>query len=51
MAESEEELESFDEAERGERKGWLNIQETKINATNPITSWQIEEEKLWSVRF
>ena len=46
MAESEEELESLDEAERGERKSWQN---TKISATNPITPWQIEEEKLETV--
>ena len=46
MAESEEELESLDEAERGERKSWQN---TKISATNPITPWQIEEEKLEAV--
>ena len=27
----------------------LNIQETKIMASSPITSWQIEEEKLEAV--
>ena len=27
----------------------LNIQNTKISATNPITPWQIEEEKLETV--
>ena len=27
----------------------LNIKETKIMKTNPITSWQIEEEKVEAV--
>ena len=47
MAESEEELkESFDESERGEWKAGLKlkIQKTKIMASGPITSWQIEGE-------
>ena len=48
MAESEEELKSFSvrmnkESERGGLK--LNIK-TKIMASGPITSWQIEEEKV-----
>ena len=46
MAESEEELKSFYEGKGGE---WvslsLNIKETKIIASGPITSWQIEREK------
>ena len=46
MAESEDELESLDEAERGKRRCW---QKTKIRDTNPITPWQIEEEKLETV--
>ena len=42
MAESEE-LESLDESERGEWKSLkLNIQKTKIMASSPITSWQID---------
>ena len=46
MAESEEELKSLDESERGEGKFWLklNIQNTKIMASGPITSWQIDGE-------
>ena len=45
MAESEEE-EPLDESERGEWKSWLklNIQKTKIMASSPITSWQIDGE-------
>ena len=47
MAESEEKLkESLD---KGERRDWkslkLNIQETKIMASSPTTSWQIG--KMW----
>ena len=47
MAESEEELKSLlmkgkDESEKVGLK--LNIQKTKIMASGPITSWQIEEE-------
>ena len=46
MAESEEKIESLDESERGEWKGWLKSQhsETKIMASSPITSWQIDRE-------
>ena len=46
MAESEEELEPLDESERGEWKVGLklNIQKTKIMASGPITSWQIDGE-------
>ena len=45
MAKSEEELKSFlmkgkEECERGGLK--LNIQKTKIMASGPITSWQID---------
>ena len=52
MAESEEELKSFlmkvkEESEKAGLK--LNIQKTKNMASSPITSWQIEEEKLESV--
>ena len=45
MAESEEELKSFlmkVESEKADLK--LNIQKTKIRASNPITSWQIDGE-------
>ena len=46
MAESEEELKSLliKVKEESERVGLnLNIQKTKIMASGPITSWQIEE--------
>ena len=47
MAESEEELQSFLMKVREEREKVglkLNIQKTKIMASGPITSWQIEKE-------
>ena len=52
MAESEEELKSFlikvkEESEKAGLK--LNIQKTKILASGPITSWQIEREKVEAV--
>ena len=52
MAESEEELKSLlmrvkEESEKAHLK--LNIQKTKIIATSPITSWQIDEEKVETV--
>ena len=45
MAESEEE-EPLGESERESEKAGLklNIQKTKIMASGPITSWQIDEE-------
>ena len=53
MAESEKELESLplDESERGERKSWLKTQhsKTKIMASGPITSWQIDGETVKTV--
>ena len=49
MAESEEELKSLlmkVKEESEENAGLkLNIQKTKITASGPITSWQIEGEK------
>ena len=48
MAESEEELKSLlmKVKEESEKVGLkLNIQKTKIMASGPITSWQIDEEK------
>ena len=48
MAESEEELQSLlmKLNEESEKVGWkLNIQKTKIMASGPITSWQIEGEQ------
>ena len=45
MAESEEELKSLLMKEESEKVGLkLNIQKTKIMASGPITSWQIEGE-------
>ena len=47
MAESEEELKSLlmKVKEEGEKVGLkLNIQKTKIMASGPITSWQIDGE-------
>ena len=55
IAESEEELKSLlvKVKEESEKVGWkLNIQKTKIMASNPITSWQIDEEtKQWKTLF
>ena len=53
MAESEEELKSLlkkvkEESEKAGLK--LNIQETKIMASSPITSWQIGGETMETVR-
>ena len=47
MAESEEELKSLlmEVKEEGEKVGLkLNIQKTRIMASSPITSWQIEKQ-------
>ena len=51
MAESKEELKSLlmkvkEESEKASLK--LNIQKTKIMVSSPITSWQIEGEKVGS---
>ena len=49
MAESEEELKSLlmKVKEEGEKVGLrLNIQKTKIMASGPITSWQIDGKQL-----
>ena len=52
MAESKEELKSLlrvkEESEKPCLK--LNIQKTKIMASGPITSWQIEGEKVEAVK-
>ena len=52
MVESEEELKSLlkvkEESEKVSLK--LNIQKTKIMASSPITSWQIDGEKMESGR-
>ena len=48
MAESEEELKKFlmKVKEESEKRGLkLNIQKTKIMASSPITSWQIDGEQ------
>ena len=52
MAESEEELKSFlmkvkEESEKVDLK--LNIQKTKIMASGPITSWEIDGETVETV--
>ena len=56
MTESEEELRNLfmrvkEESEKADLK--LNIQKTKIVATSPITSWQIDGQKVkqWKVLF
>ena len=52
MAESEEELQSLlmKVKEKSEKAGVkLNIQKTRIMTSGPITSWQIEEEKMETV--
>ena len=57
MAKSEEELQSLlmkvkEKSEKTVLK--LNIQKTKIMASSPITSWQIDEEnmeKVWQILF
>ena len=53
MAESEEELKSLlmkvkEESEKAGLK--LNIQKSKITASGPITSWQIDGETMETVR-
>ena len=52
MAESEEELKSLlkvkEESEKAGIK--LNIQKTKIMASNPITSWKTEGEKVETMK-
>ena len=53
MAESDEELKSLfmkvkEESEKGGLK--LNIYKTKIMASGPITSWQIDGETMETVR-
>ena len=53
MAESEEELKSLlmKGKEESEKVGLkLNIQNTKIMASDPITSWQINQETMGTVR-
>ena len=52
MAESKEELKNFlikvkEESEKNDLKA--NIQKTKIVASNPITSWQIDGEPVETV--
>ena len=50
MAESEEELKSLLMKEESEKVGLkLNIQKTKIMASSPITSWQIDGETVETV--
>ena len=50
MAESEQELKSCWIKEENEKVGLkLNIQKTKIKASDPITSWQTDGETMESV--
>ena len=50
LAESEEELKSLLMKEESEKAGLtLNIQKTKIMASGPITSWQIDRETIETV--
>ena len=52
MAESQEELKSLlvKVKEENEKAGLkLNLQKSKIMASSSITSWQIDEEKVWTV--
>ena len=52
MAESEEELKSLlmKVKEESEKVGWkVNIQKTKIMASGPITSWQIDGDTVETV--
>ena len=54
MAESEEELKSLlmkVKEERGKGGLKLNIQKTKIMASGPIISWQIDEETMETMRY
>ena len=53
MAESEEELKNIlmKVKEKSEKAGLkLNIKKTKITASSPITSWQIDGETMKTVR-
>ena len=53
MAESEEKLKSLlmKVQEKSEKVGLkLNIQETKIMASSPITSWQIDGETIETIK-
>ena len=52
MAESEEELKSLLMKEESEKVGLkLNIQKTKIMASGPIISWQIDGETMETEAF
>ena len=53
MAESREELKSLLRVKEDSEKAGLrlNIQKIKIMASGPITSWQIEGEKMETVRY
>ena len=51
MAESEEELKFLNEVKEESEKAdlKLNIQKTRIMSSGPITSWQIDEERMETV--
>ena len=47
MAEKKEELKSlFMKVKEESKKSWLKAQKTKIMASGPITSWQIDSETM-----
>ena len=50
MAESEEKLKSLLKVKKESEKAGLklNMQKTKVMASGPITSWQIDREKNWN---
>ena len=53
MTESEEELKSLLKKVKEESKNFglkLNFQKTKVTASSPITSWQIDGETMETVR-
>ena len=50
MAESKELKRLLKVKEESEKVGLLNIQKTNIMASGPITSWQIDGEKMKKVR-
>ena len=49
MAESEEELKSLLMKVKEESENWLKIQKTKIKASGPIISWEIDGETVETV--
>ena len=52
MTESEKELKGLLMKVKKESESWLkiNIQKTRVMASNPVISWQIDEEKLETMK-